>query len=151
LLRTLVNLAHNPIALAIVAAGLFRSVGLTVPDPVRATLDLIGQAAIPTALVATGMAVHRYGRAEALVPALALSGVKLLAMPAVVWLAAHALGLPPLWIAVATLTAACPAGINVHLIASHFRVSEGLATSVISLSTVLSLATLWGWLAVLGR
>lgn len=145
------NLAQNPIAIAILIAGAFRLAGIGIPAMARGVMDLLGQAAIPTALIAMGMSVHRYGRVRDLGPALGLSMLKLVVMPAVVFAAARYLfALPPLWVAVATLTAACPAGINVHLIANRFQIGQGLAASSISVSTALAIPALWIWLAVIG-
>ncbi len=49
----------------------------------------------------------------------------------------------------ATLGAACPVGVNAYLFATYFRTGEGLAASVIVVSTVLSAATMTVWLALI--
>ncbi|MDJ0932762.1 hypothetical protein [Breoghania sp.] len=48
-----------------------------------------------------------------MIPAVVTSSMKVLLLPAVVWtMATYVFHLPHLWIQVATLTAACPTGVN---------------------------------------
>ena len=71
-------------------------------------------------------------------------------MPVVIWLAgSHVFLLPPLWLAVAVLGAACPTGVNAYLFAIHFKTGEGLATNSIVLSTLGSIITLPLWLSLI--
>ena len=72
-------------------------------------------------------------------------------MPALVWAAGHFLfDLDPLWLMVATLNAALPAGANVYLIAQLYRSGVGLATNAVVLSTGASVLTLSLALMLLG-
>jgi predicted permease len=72
-------------------------------------------------------------------------------MPLMVWLAGRYLfALDPLWLTVATLNAAFPAGANVYLVAQLYRTGIGLATNAVVISTGASVFTLSVALLLLG-
>ena len=51
--------------------------------------------------------------------------------------------MPPLWAAVATVTAAMPTCVNAYVFASRYGVGQREAAAAILLSTVLAVLTLW--------
>ena len=68
-----------------------------------------------------------------------------------VWLSGRYLfTLDPLWLTVATLNAAMPAGANVYLVAQLYRAGVGLATNAVVISTAASVLTLSAILLLLG-
>ena len=71
--------------------------------------------------------------------------LKLALMPLIVWASGRYLfTLDPLWLTVATLNAAMPAGANVYMVAQLYRTGVGLATNVVVISTGFSIFTsLW--------
>jgi malonate transporter and related proteins len=138
------RLLTNPVLLGMGAGIAFNRTGLPLPAGVERWLELMGQAAIPCALFATGAALRAYSLQGALRPALAITAVKLLLQPLIVWiLAAWIFDVPPLWAAVATFTAAMPTGVNAYIFAARYRAGEAEAAAAILLSTVLSVITLW--------
>ncbi|HSP25579.1 MAG TPA: AEC family transporter [Saliniramus sp.] len=150
LLAILRKLARHPIILAIAAGWIARVSGLALPAPVWTMLEMLGSAAVPGALIATGVALHRYGlKSDWKMPAV-ISVLKLIVHPAIVYvLAFHVMALPPLWGATAVLLAACPTGINAYLLAQNYREGVALASGSVFLTTVLALATTVFWLAIL--
>jgi predicted permease len=98
-----------------------------------------------------GMSLRKYGVRGHTTPALVLTFLKLLLMPALVWLFAGLIGLPPGPTKVAVIAAACPTGVTPFLVAGRFRTGEGLASTTITLSTVLAVASVAFWLNVVGR
>ena len=62
---------------------------------------------------------------------------------------ARAVGLPPIGVAVATLTAACPTGVNVFLVASQLGTGQALASNALLISTAGGVVTVTLWLAFL--
>ncbi|HSP26666.1 MAG TPA: AEC family transporter, partial [Saliniramus sp.] len=120
------------------------------PAPVWTMLEMLGSAAVPGALIATGVALHRYGlKSDWKMPAV-ICVLKLIVHPAIVYvLAFHVMALPPLWGATAVLLAACPTGINAYLLAQNYREGVALASGSVFLTTVLALATTVFWLAIL--
>lgn len=151
LLRVARVLLRNPLILAILAGAAFRATGLPLEGIPRTLIDSIAETAIPLALMSLGMTLHRYGIQGNVRPAIVLSLVKLIAMPAVVYvLAVHVLPLPPLVAAVAVIGAACPTGVNAYLIAGRFQTGLALSANTITLTTAASLLTYTLWLSLLG-
>lgn len=144
-------LATNPIVIGIAAGALWRLAGLDIPKVVSAIIDPIAGSAGPLALFASGMALVKFGMARQIAPAVAISALKLIALPAVVFVMASAVGLPPLGVAVVTLVAASPTGVNVFLIASRLGTAEALASNTLLISTAAAVFTVTLWLIVVGR
>ena len=69
-------------------------------------------------------------------------------MPALVFVASRAIGLPPIGVAALTLTAACPTGVNVFLIASRLGTGQALASNTLLISTAAGVVTVTLWLSV---
>ena len=110
---------------------------------------LIGSTAGPVSLFAMGMSLTRYGLRGDLFSAIVVSVLSLTLMPAIVYTLGVAM-LPPLWLKVAVLTAACPAGINSYLFAVYFKSNEKLAATTIVVSTLISVVSISVWLTILG-
>jgi predicted permease len=134
--RTLVAVLTNPIVAAIVSGALFSLAGFSIAAPLDLPLSLIGKAAAPLALIALGMGLAEYGIRVGLRISLAISGIKVLLQPLVVWLLARLLGLPPMETQVVVLLASIGVGANVYLMSRQFKVLEGAVAGslVISIS-----------------
>ena len=143
------NLGTHPILLSILAGVLWRISSLPIPALASAILDPLGTAAGPLALFAAGMSLRDYGVARQIRPAFAISALKLLLMPALVYGMARLFGLPPLGIAVLTLAAACPTGVNAFLTASRLGTGQALASNVMLISTAAGVVTVTLWLSFL--
>ncbi|MDY8107688.1 AEC family transporter [Fulvimarina sp. 2208YS6-2-32] len=144
------NLATNSIIIGIACGLLWRGTGLELESHFDQITQLIGSTAGPLALFSLGMSLTRYGLKGDLVSASLITFVSLVVQPGLVWLAASQFGLTTLWLNVAVLTAAAPAGVNAYLFAAYFGTGEKLAATTILLSTMLSVVTLSLWLSVLG-
>jgi predicted permease len=103
--------------------------------------ELYGAAA-PCALFALGASLVGYRLGGDLKQCVALVGFKLLIHPAITALLVfHVFDLQPVWAAVAVVTAALPAGVNVFIMAEHYNIYKARAASAILISTGLSLVT----------
>lgn len=150
LLSLLKKLARHPLILAVLAGGLARVTGLALPGPVWTMFEILGAAAVPGALIATGVALHRYGLDSGWKMPGLIAVLKLFVHPAIVYVIAfHVITLPPLWAATAVLLAACPTGINAYLLAQNYKEGVALASSSVFVTTILALFTTAFWLAVL--
>ncbi len=99
----------------------------------------LGQAAIPSALFALGMSLAAYSLKRELRAAPALTIIKMIVMPAVVWvLVVIIMPLPPVWAGVAVIMAAMPTGMNAYLFASKYDISVPSVSSTIVLSMLVS-------------
>ena len=136
------RLFTNPIIISTIAGVTARLAGLEIgPLPTR-LLDLLADAAVPTALFALGLTLSTF-RLGGQVPTLvAMSVIKLVVMPAVVFaLAVYVWPMPPVWFAVAMLFAALPVGANPYLFAAQYGRAEGTLSAAIAVTTVLSVIT----------
>ncbi|MEM8664806.1 MAG: AEC family transporter, partial [Pseudomonadota bacterium] len=145
------NLVRNPLVIGTACGVLFRLTGLPLTGIPRELVDSIAELAIPLALISLGMSLRGYGISGNVRPALVLGTLKLLVMPAIVYvLAVHVFALSPLATAGAIIFAACPTGANAYLIAGRFQTGLALSANTITLTTAASMVTFTLWLAVLG-
>jgi predicted permease len=133
----------NPIVAALLAAIAWRMLGLPpLPGPVRATLDLLGAAAAPVALVSLGAGLAAF-RLDGAWRAVALAAVaKLFVMPLLVWFAARLIGLSAAETAVTVTTAALPTGSNPILLAVRYGRGADRAGATVVATTLVSILTL---------
>lgn len=141
LLRDLVvSLARNPIILALFAGLAWGQTGLglhPIPDKM---ISLLGQAAVPGALVALGLSLNGF-EIKGQLPTVALICIlSLIVFPSIAWvLAFHVFHLPPLWAGVVVLFAACPPGANAFLFATRYQAAVGSVSAAVALGTTLSI------------
>jgi predicted permease len=136
--KTVRGVLTNPIVAGILAGTLFGLSGLVLPAFIDAPLAMAGQAAAPMALIALGMGLAEYGVREGWKISVAISAVKLVVQPLVVWLLARLLGLPPMETQVVVLLASTAVGANVYLMSRQFASLEGPVASSLVLSTGLA-------------
>jgi malonate transporter len=117
--------------------------GLAMPAVIDRTLQALASAAPPCGLIMAGATLAHVGLKEHWQTAAIATVFKLAVLPLMVWLAGRYLfTLDPLWLTVATLNAALPAGANVYMVAQLYRTGVGLATNAVVISTVASVFTL---------
>jgi len=75
-----------------------------------------------------------------------LALVKLIVMPLIVYGLCVALGLKPLYTIAAVICAAVPTAKTVYILAGEYKVEEPLVAATVSITTLLSVVTLLGWL-----
>lgn len=146
------SLGRNPILVAIAAGGVARLFDVGVPALLRPVVDPIVAAAVPCALVATGIALRAQGVGahRGIVALIAL--MKVAVHPALVYvLAVWVLPVPPVWAGVAVLFAACPSGVNAYLLAERHRVGVAEASAAVAVTTGLSVISTVAWLLILGH
>lgn len=149
-LRTfLAGLVRNPIIVGILTGGIWRLTGIPLAGAPADIVGMIAASAGPVALFASGLELARYGLTRNAAQGGTIAAVKLLAMPAAVMGLAVLFGLEPLSVAVLTLVAACPTGVNAFLIAQRFGIGEAIAINAMTLSTLFGIVTITGWLAFL--
>ncbi|HEX8010690.1 MAG TPA: AEC family transporter [Casimicrobiaceae bacterium] len=140
----------NPVVASILAGTLWGLAALPLPTFVEQTLSLVGEAAIPLSLIAVGMGLAEYGIREGWRVSAAMTALKLAVQPAVVWLLARALSLPPLETNAIVLLASLPVGANVYLMSRQFDTLGGPVAASLVLSTALAAGTTPAILPLLG-
>lgn len=143
------SLIKNPIIIGILAGGLWYLLDLPISGIPKILLERLGSIASTLALFAMGMSLHRYQISGNILPAIVLSCIKLMVLPAVVLLTTlYVFPLSPIWVKAIVVTAACPAGVNTFIIASYFKTGQALASNTITISTAMSVGTVAFWLFI---
>lgn len=144
------TLVKSPLVIAILLGVSWNFSGFELPMLVDGVLYPLAKAASPVALFSVGMTLLNYGVRGNIAIGSVLSMLKIVLMPALVLgLAIYVFQLSPLWVAVATLAAACPTGVVAYLYASRFGTGHAMSANSISLTTVFSIITMSFWLWVL--
>lgn len=141
MLATLRSVVSNPVVASILIGSAWSLGGLTMPEPVVATLNLLGQSAVPLALVTAGFGLAAYRIREGIREAAAITVLKLIALPLLVWMIARLTGLPALETQVVVLLASIALGVNGYLMAREFKALQGPIGTALLLSTIGSAAT----------
>lgn len=145
------SLLANPLLVAPVLGAIIPLAGLGIPGPAENFLKLLGGAASPCALVALGLflATKREAAEQDIGSAALLVGCKLVLQPAITWvMATTVFGLSPLLTHTAVLLAALPTGTGPFMLAEFYRREANMTSNVILASTVVSVVTLSGYLAM---
>ncbi|WP_093184477.1 AEC family transporter [Pseudovibrio sp. Tun.PSC04-5.I4] len=150
-MRSVFNtLIKSPLVIAILLGVSWNFSGYELPMLVDGVLNPLAKAASPVALFSVGMSLLNYGVRGNIAIGSVLSLLKVVLMPALVLgLGASIFQLPPYWVAVATLAAACPTGVVAYLYASQFGTGHAMSANSISLTTIFSIITMSFWLWVL--
>ena len=139
--RTALRVVLNPVIAGILAGTAWGFTGIELPTVLDRTLSLVSEAAVPLSLIALGMGLAEYGTREGWRESVAITVLKLVALPAVVWLLARLLALPPMETQAIVLLAAMPVGANVYLMSRQFATLEGPVATSLVLSTAIAAAT----------
>jgi malonate transporter len=149
--KTALNVLTNPIVAAILVGAAIGLSGLGVPHFVDVTLDQIGKLAAPASLLVLGMGLAEYGVTSGWRESVAVTALKLIVQPLVVWAIAAMLGLPALETSVVVLLASLSVGVNVYLMSVQFQVLQSTVATTLVLSTAMAAVTTPVLLALLHR
>lgn len=138
-----------PPVYAVLAAGLVRLTGVTLPEPLLRAIGLIGQAAIPVFLLILGIQLARVRVMQRWRIVLAGALLRLLGGALTGLGLAGVFGLSGPAMQAAVLEASMPAAVINTIIAAEHDVEPGLVSSIVMLSTLLSPFTLTGVIALL--
>jgi malonate transporter and related proteins len=137
---------RNPIILASAAGLILAVTGWQPPDEVLRPFQLVGSAAVPTALLALGLSLSAdrvWALSVARTQLFTLAGLKVLAQPALAYLIArYALGLDGRPLLAAVITSGLPTAQNVFVFASRYQRAAGLARDSVVVTTLLTAVTL---------
>jgi malonate transporter len=131
----------NPLVAAIVFGTLYGMAGWTLPVFVDRPLEYLGDVATPLSLAVVGMGLAEYSLRDGWQQSVAITALKLLLQPAVVWLLAVALSLPPMETKSIVLLASCAVGANVYLMSMQFQALQGAVAGSLVLSTAAAALT----------
>jgi malonate transporter and related proteins len=112
-------------------------------------MNIFAAALTPCALFAIGLGLSVEDVRSSLRASIVLAAVKLMIMPLIVYGLCVALGLGPLYTIAAVVCAAVPTAKTVYILAGEYKVEEALVAATVSITTLLSVVTLLGWLYAL--
>ncbi|NLD55984.1 MAG: AEC family transporter [Burkholderiaceae bacterium] len=141
MLRTLRSVLANPVVASILLGAAWSATGLALPTPLRSTLNLLAQSAVPLALVSVGFGLAAYRIREGIAEASVMTALKLIALPLGAWLIARAVGLGAVETQVVVLLTSVATGVNAYLMAREFRALQGPVGTGLILSHLVSAVT----------
>jgi malate permease and related proteins len=136
-----VTAVKEPLVWGTVLGSILLAFGWTVPAWVGATLDLVGQMAIPLMLITLGVAIARL-KPRALGRAFWLCLVKLAICTAVALGVGLAFGLPRLTLGVLVLQVATPVAVTSYMLAAKYRARPDEVAGLVVVSTLISIPAL---------
>jgi hypothetical protein len=140
--RLVKQILLNPMVLSTLIGLVWAIAGLPIPAAVAAYLNMIAAALTPCALFAIGLGLSVEGLKSNLGASFALAAVKLVVMPLIVYGLCLITGLNPLYTVAAVICAAVPTAKTVYVLAHEHKVEEKLVAATVSVTTMLSVATL---------
>ncbi|MBK6631177.1 MAG: AEC family transporter [Betaproteobacteria bacterium] len=149
-LGVLRELARNPLILGTLAGLLFNLSGAALPVVAGQFLARLSEASIALGLLAVGAALQLRGASGAHLPSAFLLGVKLVAVPAIAWGAARALGLQGIYFDVVVMFGALPTASSAYILAMRMGGDGPGVAWLISASTLGAMLTMPLWLVALG-
>jgi malonate transporter and related proteins len=139
----------NPMVLSTLVGLAWAIAGFPIPAPLAAYMNIFAGALTPCALFAIGLGLSVEGLRANLKASVVLAAVKLVIMPMIVYGICVASGLNPLYTLAAVICAAVPTAKTVYILAGAYKVEEEMVAATVSVTTLLSVATLLAWLYVL--
>ncbi|WP_428386153.1 AEC family transporter [Mucisphaera sp.] len=148
-LQSIRSLVTNPLIIACVLGLLMGLSGLAEIRPLAQTLTLLGQPAAPLALMSLGGALVVYKIRSRLSLALGVTTIKLAVCPALAIGLAWFLNLDEQQAFALILLAACPTAVASYVLVTQFKSDQGLAATIIAMTTLASPVSLGIGLIVL--
>ncbi len=142
------RIGRNPLILGIAAGLIWRATGLPLGGLFQRFVDSLAGIAGPLALFAMGLGLRKFGISGNVRPALALSALKLILMPATAFAMVLLLDLPPMTAKVAVAAAALPSGVNSYLIATQLGTGQALASNQMTIATLFAVVTTTIWVTL---
>ena len=136
------GLVGNPLIVGLGLGFLWKLTDLGIHPVAADVFHLVATSVTPAALFVLGSSLASYSISGSLAPAVLVTTLKNAIHPLAVFILGSLLGLEALWLSVATMLAAMPAGMNMYLFASRYHVSPPTATTSILISTISSIVTI---------
>lgn len=149
--KVIVGLARNPLIVSTTLGILWGLTKLPLPSPAASFLNLMANAAGPTALFALGATLAGRPLSANFAEVALMCFCKLVVHPAVTAVVAFGfLAMEPDLAAIAVIDAALPIAANVYIMASAYNVYVDRASTAILVSTLISMFTVSALILLLG-
>lgn len=137
------RIATNPVLLALVSGMAIGSVGLAVPPAATVVLDALAALALPLALLCVGASLEVEGSSLDYRATGSVVGLKLVAMPALAWLAFSALGVDAATFTAGVVMLGMPSAVSTYVFATELGGDSRFASVNVFVTTLASLASLF--------
>ncbi|HRK70403.1 MAG TPA: AEC family transporter [Micropepsaceae bacterium] len=141
----LMAIVTNPLILACIAGIAVKSTGITLPQPILATLKMLADATLALGLLAVGVALDLRAHAQKRFPLVFTTVLKLGLMPVLMLGACWLTGTTGLARDVALICACVPGATSSYILARQLGGDATLMANLITVSTLLSIFTLPLW------
>ena len=148
LARRLHRVAANPVIIASMLGIGFSAAGIRLPAVVARSLAIVGQMALPLALLVIGATLSPKQIRAAIVPSLVASAIKLGVMPGLALAFWKLSAMPPEHYLPALILLASPTATVAYVMGREMGGDPDLSGAAISLSTLLSALSYLGWLSL---
>lgn len=136
----------TPVLPAVLLGLVLKGFEIALPVAVLTPLKLMGDAFTPMALFLLGAQLTTVTAEITRGPLASTAALKLLAAPALTWALAAATGFSDAMIAFFVIGTATPTGIMLAIFAAQYRTQGQFASAAVFFTTVLSAATVTGWI-----
>lgn len=123
--------------------------GLSLPEALVSSIDIVARAALPVALFGLGGTLTRYALRTSIGEAGSISAISLVLHPAISFAVCHLLNVPDKLAGAVVLMAAMAPGVNGYLFASMYRRGQSTAAGTVLLGTAVSILSVSVWLWIL--
>lgn len=148
--KVVFSLFRNPLILSPIIGMVMLVLGLRFPEGINQGVKLLGSAACPCALVATGLFLAQKQEATSTTVSTGLVVLKLVCQPLIAWvLVRQFFPLPDIWAKTVVILSAMPTGTGPFMLAEFYGKGAGVASRTIFFSTAGAVVTLFIWLNLL--
>lgn len=144
-----INIAKNPIIIAIVLGLVVALAGIHFPTIVNKTVNSVAQMATPLALIALGAGFEGRKALAKMKPTLWASAIKLVIQPLIFLPVAAYLGFHGEKMIAILIMLAAPATPSCYIMAKNMKNDGVLTASIVVTTTLLAAFTLTGWIYIL--
>ncbi len=143
-------IASQPLVIGLALGFALNLSGIGLAGPLKAAVDLMVSAAIPTALFGLGGVLFRYRPEGDKATIAMICAASLLLHPMITYLLARfGFGLDTAALRSATITAAMAPGVNAYMFSHLYGVAKRVTATAVLVATALSMLSIWGWLHLL--
>ncbi|OHD78696.1 MAG: hypothetical protein A3J97_05825 [Spirochaetes bacterium RIFOXYC1_FULL_54_7] len=147
--KVLGEVIRNPLIWAILLGLPFGLLDITLPGVVVSSMDYISRLTLPLALIGIGGSLKLKSLMSRKLLWSGASVIKLLVLPALVWLAALAFSITGDTLVAMVIFAACPTAVTSFVMAEALGADSELAGEIVSATTLFSMFTMTFWIGML--
>jgi len=145
---TALRMARNPLIIGCAGGMIVSAAGLTLPDALEKSIDLVGMTALPLALISVGAGLEFARLRSEVAGSVTASIIKLIVYPAVVFAGLSMLHVRGPDLEVPVLLMAAPTAVVSYIMAKEMDGDERLAGAIIIATTTASMVTISAWLVL---